>query len=76
MDLFSTELKQRRTKMKLSQREAAKRCGISYNMLHRYEKGIRLMEMSAEKASVLADFFRWNLKDMMKKMRAEAKGKK
>lgn len=69
---FSAELKQRRTKMSLNLREAAKGCGISYAMLSRFERGIGLMEMSAEKVEALAVFFRWNLKDMMNKMHEEA----
>lgn len=68
---FSAELRQRRTKKHLSLREAAKETGISYAMLSRFERGVGLMEMSAEKAQVLADFFRWNLKNMMDKMKAE-----
>lgn len=59
-------------KMKLSQREAAKRMNFSHNMLNRYEKGVRLMEMSADKAAVLAEFFRWDLKKMLRAMKAEA----
>lgn len=63
-------------KMKLSQREAAKRMNFSYNMLNRYEKGVRLMEMSADKAAVLAEFFRWDLKKMLRAMKAEARAGK
>lgn len=63
-------------KMKLSQREAAKQMGFSYNMLNRYEKGVRLMEMSADKAAVLAEFFRWDLKKMLRAMKAEARAGK
>lgn len=74
---FSAELRQRRTKMKLSLREAAKGSGISHAMLSRFERGVGLMEMSADKAAILADFFRWKLGDMMRKMREEslARGK-
>ena len=72
MSSFSTELRSRRTKMKLSLREAAKGCGISHAMLSRFERGVGLMEMSAEKAATLADFFRWNLRDLMRKMREES----
>lgn len=75
MSLFSTELKQRRKKMRLSLREAAKGCGISHAMLFRFERGIGLMEMSAEKVEALAEFFRWRLQDMMRKMHNEARGK-
>lgn len=45
---------------------------MSYTMLQRYEKGIRLMEMSVVKAVALADFYRWSVKDMLQKLRAEA----
>jgi transcriptional regulator with XRE-family HTH domain len=76
MSLFSTELRQRRTKKGLSLREASKGCGISRTMLHRYENGIGLMEMSAEKAQALAEFFRWNIKIMLRQMRIESEGGK
>lgn len=69
---FSAELKQRRMKKQLTMREAAKETGISLTSISRFERGIGLMEMSAEKAQVLADFFRWNLKEMMRKMKTEA----
>lgn len=72
---FSAELRSRRTKMKLSLREAAKGSGISHAMLSRFERGIGLMEMSAEKTAILADFFRWNLRDMLRKMREESASK-
>lgn len=76
MGPFSTELRSRRTKMKLSQREAARQLGTANSMVHRYERGIGLMEMSVGKATALADFFRWNFKDMVRKMREESKEKK
>lgn len=73
--LFSQELRERRTKMRLSVRKAAKGLGISFAALSRYERGIGLMEMSAGTAKRLADFFRWNLKNMMRQMHKEAKAR-
>lgn len=72
---FGQELRRRRTKMGLNLREASKGCGISPAMLSRFERGIGLMEMSAEKTAALADFFRWNVRDMMILMENQAKKK-
>lgn len=73
---FSQELKKRRKMRNLSLREASKGSGISPAMLSRFERGIGLMEMSAEKLQSLADFFRWNQRNMLRAMREEAKGAK
>lgn len=72
---FSQELRSRRTSMQLSLREASLGCGISKAMLSRFERGVGVMEMSAEKAAALADFFRWRLPDMMRKMKEQSQCK-
>lgn len=69
--MFSQELRQRRTKMKLTLRQVAKKTKISFAALSRYERGIGLMEMSAGRAKVLAEFFRWNVKQMIRAMETE-----
>jgi len=70
---FSEELKQRRTKMRLTLRDAAKGIKkISFAQLARYERGIGLMEMSAGNTQALADFFRWDLRKMLRAMREQA----
>lgn len=73
MTNFSQELKERRTKRGLTLRAAAKEIKkISFSQLAKYEHGLGLMEMSAGNAQALADFFRWNLRDMLRKMREQA----
>lgn len=59
MTSFSQTLNQRRTKKRLTLRDAAEETGISFHMLWRYEHGIGLMEMSAGKLQGLADFLGW-----------------
>lgn len=74
---FSHELRRRRKKMNLSLREAAKQMGaLSHSQLGRYERGICLMEMSAEKAEALAKFFEWDAGDMLRKMQRQTRKQK
>ena len=75
MILFSNNLRVRRKKRKLSLRDVAKATGVSYAALSRLERGLGLMEMSAGRAQVLAKFFGWDIKEMLRLIRSEASRK-
>lgn len=63
-------------KKNLSIREAAKACGVPRSTLHRFENGMGLMEMSTDKLERIASFYKWDLKDIIRAMKAETGGKR
>lgn len=71
--IFSKELRDRRQKKGMSLREAEKRTNhaISYSMLSRYERGLRLDRMSVRHAQAISKLFLWNFKDMSEKIALE-----
>lgn len=76
MTIFSQELRKRRTKRNLSIRAVARHTGMANSLVQRFEKGIGLMEMSVSKALTLADFFRWDLRKMLRAIVAEVEQQK
>ena len=70
---FSVELRGRRKEKGWSLREAAGRTGgdLSYSMLSRYERGVRLDRMSVFHANAISKLYRWSIKDINKKIATE-----
>lgn len=62
---FGEELKKRREEKGLSIRDLEKKIGISDTMITRYEKNIRLYEMSLRYAHAISKYFRWDIRHIM-----------
>ena len=73
MKYFSSELRARRIDMGLSLRdlEARMNSEVAYSMLSRYERGIRIGEMSVEHAQAISKAFRWSMDDISKRIKLE-----
>ena len=59
---FSKNLKQLRERRQISRRVLSELCGLSKNMISRYERGERVPSLLD--AAVLADFFEVTLDDL------------
>ena len=73
---FSEELRARRIDrgMSLRELEAAMGSEVAYSMLSRYERGIRLNEMSMEHAQAISYAFKWSMDDIAKRIKLEKGG--
>ena len=73
---FSEELRARRIArgMSLRELEAAMGSEVAYSMLSRYERGIRLNEMSMEHAQAISYAFKWSMDDIAKRIKLEKGG--
>lgn len=74
---FSAELRERRLNRQWSLRDACKRTGgaLSFTMLSRYERGIKLGVMSVRHAQAISKLFKWNMSDMSRKITEETQQK-
>jgi predicted transcriptional regulator len=74
--MFSAELRKRREERGLSLRDVEGKTGISNEMVWRYEHGVGIFVMSVKNAVLLSDFFRWDIADMLRRIRKESLSEK